>query len=220
MGGGLSATSLYNLIFMIKYFYHWLFLLTFLGLLSCNQNDVNKNVGYSDTAVIADSIKFSQYYSKLNDINLPLILTCGLASDIPYSYAPFNNYFKRNFDSPLYVAGKIYQSKVFVTLLYGIVGDDLYPVLFNYNNNGVKIDSLDLSGICAGDEGYISSTTVTFNQDYLIFKVDSVTRYSENDYLQLNNSTDSTTIVNYKYRIQKNGYFTLEDSSKIIIFNN
>jgi len=217
---GLSATWLYNLIFMIKYFYHWLLLLTLLIVLSCNQNDINKNVSPSETTQKIDSIKFLQYYSNLKELKLPLTLKCGLASDVSYNYAPFNNYFERNSDSPLYVVGKIYKNNNFISLLYGIVGDDLYPVLFNYNNIGTKIDSLDLSGSCYGDEGFLSSTSVMFNQDYSIIKVDSVTWYSKNDFAQLKSITDTTIIEIYKYRIQKDGYFTREDSSKKVIINN
>jgi len=204
---------------MVTNLFHWLFLLAILSLLGCQQNYTNKKTNSydSDVTVKEDSLKFFQYYSKLKNINPPLTLSCGLPSDVSYDYAPFNNYFSRNFDSPLYVAGKIYQSRVFVTLLYGIVGDDLYPVLFNYNNNGIKIDSLDLSGICDGDEGYISSTTVTLNKDYSIFKVDSLTRYFENELDKMIKGTDSTTIISYKFIIQSNGHFTLEDSTKKII---
>ncbi len=204
---------------MIKFFYSWLILLTLLTVLSCNQNDINKKVSPSDTTQKIDSIKFLQYYSNLKELKLPLTLKCGLASDVSYNYAPFNNYFERNFDSPLYVAGKIYKDNNFISLLYGIVGDDLYPVLFNYNNDGTKLDSLDLSGSCEGDEGFLSSTTVTFNQDYSILKIDSVTRYSENDFSQLKASADTTAILIYKYRILKDGYFSLEDSSKKEIIN-
>ena len=215
----LSATMLYNLIFMIKYFYHWLLLLTLLTVLSCNHNDINKNVSPSETIQKIDSIKFFQYYSNLKELKLPLTLKCGLASDVSYNYAPFNNYFERNFDAPLYVAGKIYKDNNFISLLYGIVGDDLYPVLFNYNNDGTKLDSLDLSGNCDGDEDFLSSTTVTFNQDYSILKIDSVTRYSLNYFSQLKASADTTEIVSYKYRILKTGYFSLEDSVKKEIIN-
>ena len=206
---------------MVIKFYYWLFLLAVLSFCGCQQNYTNKIITIdSDVSVKEDSIKFFQYYSKLKNINPPLTLSCGLSSDVSYNYAPFKNYFERNFDSPLYVAGKIYQSRVFVTLLYGIVGDDLYPVLFNYDNNGVKIDSLDLSGICDGDEGYISSTTISLNKNYFIFKVDSITRYSEDEFGELVKGTYSTTIINYSFRIQSNGNFTLEDSTKKIVSNN
>ena len=207
---------------MITNIYHWLFLLAILSLWGCQQNYDNKktNTDDSDVSVKEDSLEFFQYYSKLKNINPPLTLSCGLPSDVTYDYAPFKNYFGRNFDSPLYVAGKIYQSKVFVTLLYGIVGDDLYPILFNYNTNGIKIDSLDLSGICDGEEGYLSSSTVTLHKDYSIFKVDSITRYSEDEFGELVKGTSSTTILNYRFRIQSSGNFTLEDSTKKIISNN
>ena len=137
---------------MIKLFYSWIFLLTLLTVLSCNQNDINKKVSPSDTTQKIDSIKFLQYYSDLKELKIPLTLKCGLSSDVSYNYAPFNNYFERNFDSPLYVAGKIYKNNNYISLLYGIVGDDLYPVLFNYKNDGTKIDSCLLYTSDAADE--------------------------------------------------------------------
>jgi hypothetical protein len=196
----------------MKYIIAFLFLFVFF--IQCTDNQTKTE--HSDKS--QDSIKFYSYYSKLNIYKVPFELFCGLDANTKYQKAPSQNYFSYDKETPLVVAGRLYVDNEFITILYGNVGDDLYPLLYTYNYYGDKIDSLNLAGDCSGEEGYLSSTNVKFNFNNNIIKVDSISRYEENNLGEIIPGTNTTTIYNYLYLINEEGYFSRKDSSLKVIY--
>lgn len=196
----------------MKYIIAFLFLLV--TFVQCTDNQTK--TGHSE--ISQDSIQFFNYYSKLKIYTAPFDLFCGLNANTNYQKAPFPNYFSYDKETPLVVAGRLYDDNKFITILYGNVGDDLSPLLYTYNYYGDKIDSLNLAGDCSGEEGYLSITNVKFNFDNNIIKVDSISRYEENNLGEIIAGTNTTTIYNYLYLINEEGYFSRKDSSLNVIY--
>lgn len=195
----------------MKYIIAFFFLL--ITFVQCTDSDTKTE----HRVISQDSIKFFDYYSKLNIYKVPFELFCGLDANSNYQKAPFPNYFSYDKATPLIVGGRLYENNKFITLLYGSVGDDLYPILYTYNFYGNKIDSLNLAGDCSGEEGYLSSTSVKFNIDNNIIRVDSISRFNEDNNGQIIAGTDTTNIYNYLYLINEEGYFSRKDSSLKVI---
>ena len=196
-------------------------LLLFFVVLIFRCADNQDNSHFQNTSKITstkeDSVKFFNYYSKLNVYGSPFKLVCGLDANVLYDKAPFLNYFNKNSETPLVVAGRVFSNNQFITILYGSVGDDIYPLLYSFNKYGVKVDSLDLTGDCSGDEGYLSSTSVTFKENNDIIKVDSIKRFMVDELGEEIHGTDTTTIFNYKFTINIDGVFIKLDSTKKVI---
>lgn len=187
-------------------------------LLSCSSK--SKEVPLSKETVNiplkADPTKFEKYLAHFKFYNTPLILNCGLPS-YKYEDAPFFNSSKFGFKTPMVIAGTIYPQNNFHTLLCGIVGDDLYPFLITFNKEGIKIDSLDLSGNCNREQGYSGHSKVIFNVDYSITKTDSVITYHVNSDSERIPGTDSTVVITFRYKLNYDGRFARIDSIKRII---
>lgn len=118
----------------------------------------------------------------------------------------------------MYVGGKLYPKQDFITILYGIIGDDLYPVLFTFNKSGTKIDSLDLCPVWFGDgPGYQTSSVVHFGDNCTIIKIDEtrITEYNDSTGIDIPN-TDTTKVCVQIYQLKNNGTFAKIDSAQNI----
>jgi hypothetical protein len=111
---------------------------------------------------------FSEFFKKLPQVALPLSINCGIdgAKDIEQAEK-----FKKFI--PAYaerVLGTLPTDRKHNLIIYGHVGDDIYPVLYSYDSAGAIIDSLYLIiNPCGGaDETQIPYSSA-FISKYLTF---------------------------------------------------
>jgi hypothetical protein len=113
------------------------------------------------------------------------------------------------------VVGKLPIKNDKIYILYGIIGDIIYPYLNIYDKNGKQIDSLYLHiGNCAEiyDDNYemeiniINATTI--NKDFSIHMIDS-TKFHYDVEDNLNNIADTVIVKTRKMNLTKDGYYKI-----------
>lgn len=145
------------------------FVILFLCVIGCN----NKNIKKEITPNVTSKVFFMDLIDNLPSLELPYTMYCGLNESFPWiddldkrlvEYLPEN----------VIVAGKLPVNNDFVYIIYGEIGDIIYPYLNIYNQNGEKLDSIYLHiSWCAADEWERTSTTTTINKDFSISMTDT-----------------------------------------------
>jgi hypothetical protein len=157
----------------------------------------------------AMGLSFKEFVDSLPFRQLPLRLSCGLP-DGPSSsnlwisdFEKFKNIIPKGFDN---IYGVINTHDNFKAIIYGQVGDDIYPTLFTYSENGKIIDSLFLILNAYGnaDETQIPHSFATIDKDLSITLIDT-NRFihypdNENNYI-----VDSIVVTRVNYQIDKKG---------------
>jgi hypothetical protein len=162
-------------------------LFTFIG---CNPSSrVNNNNDKTNIAKepvfagieqnMADS-SFIHSISKINTLELPLTLYCGAET---YTWAEdLGDDILRIVPINYVVVGLLPINNDIVYVIYGNVGDIVYPYLYVYNKNGQLLDSMYLHiNYCDGDEYEIHSTVTTIDNNYSIYMSDTSKYIHYND---------------------------------------
>ena len=182
-------------------------------LFSCGTAQKNgKEEEVAEQNIQKGTLSFMEIVSVIPDIKLPYTMWCGI--DI------YNNQYPDAEDlgsdianllpkgDPFIIVGKLPINNDKIYLLYGLVGDIIYPYLNIYNRNGNKIDSLYLHiSYCIGDADVIKTTATTINKDFSLKMTDTTEHihYTENDngYEKIIDSLIvSTRIMNLMKRIK------------------
>ncbi|BDD08391.1 hypothetical protein FUAX_08230 [Fulvitalea axinellae] len=147
------------------------------------------------------SPEFETYLSKLPELPLPFETHCDLDSlgtDKVGRFTP----------EGLWPSGKLKGSDNHILVLYGGLGDYLYPFLYSFNHDGDAIDSLALnSNGCIGGESFQTATYSKINPDLTISLIDSTEYHSYVDENLDKMKLDSATVTKSEYKLDKNGKF-------------
>jgi hypothetical protein len=164
-----------------------------------------------------ESVSFIEIISTIPEIKLPCTLYCGIGDDIaqfPYLLAEdFGDYFIKTISEPEVsrIIGKLPINNDKIYIMYGVIGDIIYPYLNIYDENGYKIDSLYLHiSYCLADAEEVVTTKTTINKDFSIYMSDTVQyiHYDENDKI-----IDSVIIGTRKMNLTKNGYYKVTEET-------
>jgi hypothetical protein len=153
-----------------------------------------------------DTIKkkplFDEFVSKIPNHALPVNFNCGIDSGIvienDHQFEKYRSLVPRKVDV---IYGTIGSTEKFRLLIFGIMGDDIYPYLYTYDRNGELIDSLDLTLVgCGGaDEFSIPHTLSQIDKDLHVILWDTIEYIHfldpNEDYVL---DSISTTVVNYR----------------------
>lgn len=111
-------------------------------LLTCCESNKAK----TSTNITSDTL-FSDFLNNIPVLELPLKLPCTLPNEAPF-IVPFEKhkrYLPKSIDR---VYGKINAvDEDYRLIVYGITGDDIYPILFSYDRYGKITDSLSLMAL-------------------------------------------------------------------------
>lgn len=152
-----------------------------------------------------DQVDFLHAISSVNEIKLPVTFFCGIDS---FQYIGECDTNLKSFapDKMDVVAGKFSKNDKYY-IIYGVIGDMIYPYLFTYNKDGEKIDSIYLHiGYCLGDEEVIASNITTIGKDYQITMTDT-TKYVHYNDDENNMHVDSISIDKKILVLNENGLF-------------
>jgi hypothetical protein len=141
-------------------------LILFFAITSCNSKSTIKDHTNSKN-------KFQEYIRVLPNKHLPIEFKCGLPSGLGSSNLSvtdleiYKAYFPIDHQA---VFGLINQRNQYKAIIYGKVGDDIYPTLVTYDSLGNKIDSLTLIlNSCGGaDDSQIPYTVAKIDTDFKI----------------------------------------------------
>jgi hypothetical protein len=201
---------------MLKNILKIILLIIFIG---CNSNNkkqrdkTDKYVNYQYDNIRNNDIDsaFINSISKINTLELPLHFYCGadtyiwtedLGDDV-LKIAPLN----------CVVIGLLPINNDNIYVIYGQVGDIIYPYLYTYNKNGNLLDSLYLHiSYCDGDGFEIHSTATTITDDYCIYMTDTskYIHYNDNNELFL----DSVIVKEQEFKLENNLFKLIEDIQK------
>ena len=132
-------------------------LLTFLFfLLSCtNRPSLSNADTLTDTT--RDNGLFKEFLNKIPSHHLPVNFSCGIETgtriESNSEFEKFSNFIPHDVDV---IFGLIGKTEKFKLIIFGKTGDDIIPIIFSFDNNGNRIDSLDLSLVgCGGADEYV-----------------------------------------------------------------
>jgi hypothetical protein len=159
---------------------------------NCNQNTNNQQSTNNDISVIADSLvvvnnDFNNIVSKINEITLPFSFYCGIDSYLPITdyHSDFLERIAPKKESGVGIIGRLPSLKGNVFIIYGIIGDIVYPYLYVYNEKGEVLDSLYLHiSYCLGDESVIITNQTIINKDFSVNMIDTTKyiHYEDNNF--------------------------------------
>ena len=188
-----------------------LLLFGFLVLISCNSNKTVKNqiIHQSDNNIDSISIekqqRFIDFKNKLPKCNSSIKLHCGFDSLVYLEdYKDYLGFIPKNMEG---IYGYLITKENTDLIMYGIVGDDLYPYIYSYDKNGNILDSLFLIINPCGqaDESYIPNSYAFIGINGQITMVDTslYIHYLDN----MNYKIDSTIITRIEMKVDENGKF-------------
>ena len=177
----------------------------------------NKQEEIAEQNIQQDSLSFMKIISVIPDIKLPYSMWCGIEnnnSQYPDAEELGSNIAKL---APEYsvVVGKLPINNGNTYVLFGIVGNIIYPILNTYDKNGYRIDSLYLHiGYCAGDNGEIKSTATIINKDFSISMTDTNQYYHYESDESDEKIIDSVIVKTRKMNLTKDGYYKITKESR------
>lgn len=189
-----------------------LILLTLIiGLGSCGSqktNSIEENpVGHMDANEV--HTLFNEFLDSLQSHKTPIQLSCGLPDYVWASeFKKYKQFLPTNYDA-LY--GLVGQTEYYKCIMFGQVGDDIYPTLFTYGNKGERIDSLSLilHPCGAADGEQIPHSFALINEDMTIELTDTtrLIHYPEKSKSVDDYIVDSLRISKVIFKIDKQGLF-------------
>jgi hypothetical protein len=175
----------------------------------CNSNNkkqnekINKSEDYQYNNVKHNEIDsvFINNISKINKLELPLRFYCGAEE---YTWAKdLGDDILKIVPLDYVVIGLLPINNENIYIIYGKVGDIIYPYLYTYTKNGDLLDSLYLHiSYCDGDESEIHSTATTITDDYYIYMSDTSKYIHYNDRNEL--FLDSIIIKGRELKLENN----------------
>jgi hypothetical protein len=189
-----------------------LILILILGLCSCSNKQTNltdeNSVGHSETTEVENSL-FSTFLDSLKKHKTPIQLNCGLPDYAWTSeFKRYKEFLPADYDA-LY--GQVGQTEHFKFIMFGQVGDDIYPTLFTYNNNGKRIDSLSLilHPCGAADSEQIPHSFARITEDLTIELIDTtrLIHYPEKSKSIDSYIVDSLRISKVTFKVDNQGRF-------------
>lgn len=190
-------------------------ILIFLSVIGCNQKSASKSAEREVKTVVTTNNDFKEFLENIPSKNLPLTIECGFENTI--FNEDFDSKFQQFIPQGFEVVGKLNTNKELNLVLFASIGDILYPYLFSFNQEGLKIDSVYLHiSTCAADQNLELSTWSVIEQDITINMVDTV-KYlnyieTENGYVR---TLDSTFITKRTEKLDSSGrFFTLSEEKE------
>lgn len=183
-----------------------------LAMTSCAEKKSMPKEHYTEELKHSNNL-FNEFLDSLPSYDLPLEWSCGLPESVMKSkFEKYQQYIPHRFNA---VYGIIGNSKKYRTLVYAVVGDDIYPTLFTFNQKGEKIDSLFLLlSFCGGaDSEVIPHARVKIQADHSIILTDTTlhihipevdSKYS--DYI-----IDSMSVQREEWVITEDGFLKKTD---------
>lgn len=180
-----------------------------LGLCSCGNKQTQENsIGHVDTTKIENTL-FKEFLDSLQSYETPIHLSCGLPDYIwANEFKKYKEFLPVEYDA---VYGLIGRTENFKFIMFGQVGDDIYPTLFSYDKNGGRIDSLSLilNPCGAADSEQIPHSFALIKNDLTIELTDTtrLIHYPEKSKSVGDYIVDSLRISKVVLKVNKDGRF-------------
>jgi len=198
---------------MIKNKLNILAITLFAGMLfSCSfvQNKDTKEEVEEQNTQKEDTLSFIEMISDIPKIKMPYTMYCGIEYNPCFSLAEdFGKDFEKIMPENSIIVGKLPIDNDYIYILYGLMGDIIYPYLNMYDKNGHKLDSLYLHiSYSIADAEIIETPTTTINKNFSIHMTDTTkhTHYIENNE-GYDKIVDSVIVRTRTMDLMKDGYY-------------
>jgi hypothetical protein len=165
----------------------------------------------SDNSIVdngTNELSFSNYSSKINQIDLPLQTICDnnlsgyLLEFTDSTIAKFGPEYSR-------IHGKLADKEKFTAIIYLYPADIILPIIQTTDKKGKKISDLQLfEKYCGSDEFSWSTSWAQINKDLTIQLSDSTITYDRNEEGEIIDSTRKTEV--------RHRHFYISDKGKIL----
>lgn len=176
---------------------------------SCSRSTSNQELIPLQTGSLDKKSRFEEYLTGLGKIHLPLEFKCSINENDIIDGSPRSLYgVDREFsDGNHYVYGKLISNKKYVIILYGIVTDDVFPILVTYDEKGKIIDQLSLvQNLCgAPSDDMVISSGGRISEDLRISISETISYYHRTESTNVM-VIDSTSIIQKSFIIDSLGY--------------
>jgi hypothetical protein len=162
--------------------------------------------------------RFAVFLSSLEALHTPLTLDCGIQGDLHSRHRAHEDAALQSFYPRELVIGRLWSTSSYVAVLYGSIGDWVYPAIFTFDQTGRPIDSLDLRVYCEGEPGSRGSSVAYIADDRTITAVDTVWTTSLDSLHNEIQGTDSTFVQSQVFRVDSLGRIDSVNKSRLRIF--
>mgnify|MGYP007061481756 CR=1 FL=1 len=178
--------------------------------MSFNTNKINNNASNNQAKNNSDSIlndkqiRFNEFKNKLPIYNPPIKIHCGLDNTESLdNYMGFSDFIP---DEMNVAYGYVNTKETYDLIIFGAIGDDIYPYIYSYDCNGNILDSFFLIiSPCGGADEYSIPNSYAF-----IKNVGEITLIDSTSSIKYTNNTYeivSTMITTVSIKVDDNGKF-------------
>lgn len=191
-------------------------ILLILTLFGCSQKSESSSEETDLVVIDTGNVDFKQFLDNIPNAILPLTIECGFEKTINHNVfeKKYSEFIPKDFE----IVGKLNVNREQNLILFGMIGDIIYPYLFSFDDIGQKIDSVYLHiSTCSGDPNFESSTWSVIDKNVSINMTDTVKYYNyfetDNDYER---NLDSTVVTKRSIKMDDKGRFIqiAEESEK------
>jgi hypothetical protein len=179
---------------------HLLTLIAILILASCAKNKTTEAIDNAET-------NFSEFLDTIPKKSLPIELSCGLQDGTIFTegFKMFRRFIPASTDR---IFGTIESSNEdYRLVIFGQTGDDIYPIIFSFDNKGQIRDSLFLilQGCGGADDTQIPHSFVSIDKD--LITLTDTTRFIHIPEGKSGIAVDSQRVTRVLMKLDKNGRF-------------
>jgi hypothetical protein len=164
--------------------------------------------GFADSisSLVEEAPPFKEFLDSIPERKHELLLSCGLTGGV--ASESFDRYKRFIPDHHQVIYGLVGETDQYYALMFGSIGDDVYPTLFTYDEEGNILDQLSLIlNPCGGaDEHSIPHSYAQIDTNLKITLLDTLRHIhypdERGDYV-----LDSITTTVVTYRISAEGRF-------------
>ena len=197
------------------------------GMTACRTGGSNAKASADSSATVpVDSSSFqatghfAEFLASVSNLTLPLTLTCGIPKELPtrhrmYADSAMQVYYPASCDL---VVGRLWSERQYAAILYGAIGDWIYPEITTFDHSGNPIDSLRIDVYCEGEPGFTGSSVMHVLTDRTINVVDTLwTAALDSSHNEIS-GTDSTVVRTEVFRIDSLGRTSSHGQSQVRLF--
>ncbi len=150
------------------------------------------------------SDRFRALRSRLPTLPSTLVLRCGISDEMSSSSIDDTNY-SEYIPQPCRAVGRLWPDQKYTTILYGVAGDDIYPFIMTFSEDGDPIDSRYVQVNCEGDPGWNASSTIYLSPQQIVTQIDTVYKAAVDSEFNEIPGTDSLIVLIRQHKIDDQG---------------
>lgn len=196
-------------------------ILIFFVLIACGESNQLEEIVEIETTVeshieTGNENSFDNFVDKIPEYTFPIKMSCDFSRpEIKNNLTEYIEYFPE--DGRL--ISKLNSTTNYSLIIYDFACDYSCPILYSYNSDGIRIDSLNLTPGQCGEDGFGKRKNwFLISENITIQLIDTTEHYNFNDVNGLQH-LDSISVETKKYEFSEKGKFNIISENRIILSN-